>query len=74
MTSHTAREVAQHQALGRTADARQFSESNARYLATAAESGTYPHLTQAMAARDANPSSPDEVFEAMLARVISGLG
>lgn len=74
VASHVGYEVAQEQALGRTGDAKQFAESNARYLAQAVESGAYPHLAQAMAASGAEPApDPDVTFERLLARVINGL-
>jgi hypothetical protein len=77
VASHVGYEVAQQQALGRTSDVRQFAESNARYMAGAVASGAYPHLAAAMAADGAGPElqpDPDETFERLLARVISGLG
>jgi AcrR family transcriptional regulator len=74
VASHVGYEVAQLQALGRTDDVAEFAASNARYLAAALESGTYPHLARAMAADGAAPPDADETFERMLARVVGGLG
>ena len=74
VASHVGHETAQHQALGRTGDPRQFAESNARYLSGAVASGAYPHLAEALAANGAEPApDPDVTFERLLARVISGL-
>lgn len=74
VASHVAGEVARRQALGRTGDARQFGESNARYMAAAVGSGAYPHLAEVMAGRDADAAGDDEVFERMVGHVIRGLG
>ena len=74
VASHVGREVARQQALGQTGDVEAFVESNARYLAAAASSGAYPHFAEALAASKAEKPEPDEAFERMLARVISGLG
>ena len=74
VAGHVGRETAQRQALGQTGDVQEFVASNARYLAAAVASGTYPHLAEATAASGAEPTDADEVFERTLARVITGLG
>jgi AcrR family transcriptional regulator len=75
VASHVGYEAAQQQALGRTDDIQQFAESNTRYMAGAVASGAYPHLAAAMAIDKGEPEpDPDETFERLLARVISGLG
>ncbi|GAA1981896.1 TetR/AcrR family transcriptional regulator [Catenulispora subtropica] len=74
VASHVGYEVAQEQALGRAEDAKEFAESNARYMTRAVASGAYPHLAEAMAASGAGPApEPDATFERLLARVINGL-
>ena len=64
VVTYIGREVAEHQALGRAGDARQFSESNARYLAAAAASGAYPHLAAVMADTAANEAKAIKAIKA----------
>ena len=59
---------------GSAEKAKQFAESNARYMAKAVASGAYPHLADAMAASGEPAPELDETFERLLGRVIDGLG
>ena len=74
VASQVGYEVAQEQLRGASAEAKQFAEAQARYMAEVAESGEYPRLAEAMAASGgAAQPDPDETFERLLERVINGL-
>lgn len=78
VASHVGYEVAQQapggaDTAGSAEKAKQFAESNARYMAKTVASGAYPHLAEAMAASGEPIPEPDVTFERLLARVINGL-